>query len=287
MGQNANRQMAARVWMLDLFSCLKVECESVAGSVQIVLAAFVNWRETAIGFVIYLSVCKHISAGLSLNGVLWNFMLGILWKSVGKIQISLIFKKNTSTFHEDLSASYCGRRHSVTTNRSLEMKWYQAGRIAQEVESSWNVMAHGDAREGEWMRNWRMEWVASTLHTTSEHGVSSITTADAHTSAASSRLNWRPRRFKWTRPFRRKTISGFCAYAIIFQTQYTNITRTPRSFTLHVHCLFVCLVFLSIRNYMPLCNSDLVPIELSTVRDGRKTVLWLLLCVSWWEYCCS
>jgi len=30
-----------------------------------------------------------------------------------------------------------------------------------------------------------MEWVASTLHTTSEHGVSSITTTDAHTSAAS------------------------------------------------------------------------------------------------------
>ena len=32
------------------------------------------------------------------------------------------------------------------------------------------------------MGNWRMEWVASTLHTTSKHGVSSITTADAHTS---------------------------------------------------------------------------------------------------------
>ena len=71
----------------------------------------------------------------------------------------------------------------------------------QVLESSWNVMAHGDAREGKWRGNWRMEWVASTLHTTSEHGVSSITTADAHTSAASSRLNWRPRRFKWTRPF--------------------------------------------------------------------------------------
>ena len=27
--------------------------------------------------------------------------------------------------------------------------------------------------------NCRMQWVASTLHTTSEHGVSSITTADA------------------------------------------------------------------------------------------------------------
>jgi hypothetical protein len=107
------------------------------------------------------------------------------------------------------------------------------------VESSWNVMAHNDAREGKWSGNWRMEWVASTLHTTSELselGVSSITTADAHTSAASSRLNWRLRRFKWTRPFRRKTKSGFCACAITFQTQSTarrasgdNIIRRMRT----------------------------------------------------------
>ena len=82
-------------------------------------------------------------------------------------------------------------------------------------------MTHGDAREGKWKGNWRMEWVASTLHTTSEHGVSSITTADAHTSAASSRLNWRPRRFKSTCPFRRKTKSAFCGCAITFQTQST------------------------------------------------------------------
>ena len=40
-----------------------------------------------------------------------------------------------------------------------------------------------------------------------------------HTSAASSRLNLRPRWFRWTRPFRRKTKSGFCACAITFQTQ--------------------------------------------------------------------
>ena len=80
-----------------------------------------------------------------------------------------------------------------------------------------NVMAHGNAREGKWRGNWRMDWVASTLHTTSEHGVSSITTADAHTSAASSRLNWRPRQFKLTRPFPLKTKSSFCACAITFQ----------------------------------------------------------------------
>jgi hypothetical protein len=92
-------------------------------------------------------------------------------------------------------------------------------------------MAHGDAWEGKWRGNWRMEWVASTLHTTSEHGVSSITaitTTDAHTSAASSRMNWRPRRFKWTRPFRRKTKSGFCACAIIFQTQSTLYVDLPQ-----------------------------------------------------------
>jgi hypothetical protein len=79
-----------------------------------------------------------------------------------------------------------------------------------------HMLTHGS--EG---GNWRMEWVASTLHTTSEHGVSSITTADAHTSAASSRLNWHPRWFKWTRPFCRKMRSGLCVCAITFQMQST------------------------------------------------------------------
>ena len=83
-------------------------------------------------------------------------------------------------------------------------------------------MAHGDAREGKWRRRWRMMWVASILHTTSEHGVSSITTADAHTSAASSKLNWRPCQFNWTRPFRRKTKSDLWTCAITFQTQSTT-----------------------------------------------------------------
>jgi hypothetical protein len=80
----------------------------------------------------------------------------------------------------------------------------------------WHMVMHRRGSEG---GNWRMEWVASTLHINSELGVSSITTTDTHTLAAGSRLNWRPRRFKWTRPFRRKTKSGFCACAITFQTQ--------------------------------------------------------------------
>jgi len=85
-------------------------------------------------------------------------------------------------------------------------------------------MAHGDAREGKWRGNVRMEWVASSLAlyvgTWSIHGLS----ADSHSSTASSRLNWPPRRFKWTRPFCWKTKSGFWACAITFRTCSTMCT---------------------------------------------------------------
>jgi len=84
---------------------------------------------------------------------------------------------------------YTGNFHAISVYTAVCL-WQ--GRIIATVESSWNVMAHGDVQEGKWRGNWRIEWVASTLYTTSEHGVSSTTTADAHTSAARSRLNWRP-----------------------------------------------------------------------------------------------
>ena len=57
------------------------------------------------------------------------------------------------------------------------------------------------------MGNMRVQWVASTLHTTSEHGVSSITTADgAHLGwQQSTELTPRPQdRFKWTRSVSRE-----------------------------------------------------------------------------------
>ena len=94
------------------------------------------------------------------------------------------------------------------------------------VESSWNVNAHGDAREEKWRENKRLEWVTIKRHTTAEHRLArAVQTlqADVHSPPASSRLNWRPRRFKWTRPFPRKTKSGFCACAITFQTQSTHL----------------------------------------------------------------
>jgi len=107
-----------------------------------------------------------------------------------------------STLHTTLEhgVSSITTADAHTSAASSQLNWRPPGQFiwirpfifSMEVDTSWNVMAHGDAREGMWRGNWRMEWIASTLHTTSEHGVSSITTADAHTSAASSRLNRRP-----------------------------------------------------------------------------------------------
>ena len=57
------------------------------------------------------------------------------------------------------------------------------------VELVRNLMAHGDAWEGE-VKGKLVNGVGSQYsHATSERGLSSITQADAHTSAASSRLN--------------------------------------------------------------------------------------------------
>ena len=68
-----------------------------------------------------------------------------------------------------------------------------------------------------------MQWVASTPHTTPEHGVSSITTADAAQLGCQQSNELTPTgRFKWTSPFRLKTKSGFCAFAITFRTRSSS-----------------------------------------------------------------
>ena len=106
-------------------------------------------------------------------------------------------------------------------------------------------MAHGDAREGKWRGNWRMEWVASTLHTTSEHGVSGITTADATPRLPVDDGTDAHRRFKWTRPFRWKTKSDFCACAVIFQTQCTAVAPRHCILPRSVYTCYKCLTITS------------------------------------------
>jgi len=94
-------------------------------------------------------------------------------------------------------------------------------------------MAHGDAREGKWRGKMRMEWVASSLAMYVGTRSIQLPSADPHSSNASSWLNWNPRRFKWTRPFRWKTKSGFCACVITFRTCYTT-----ERVSLMKHCFF-------------------------------------------------
>jgi len=109
-------------------------------------------------------------------------------------------------------------------------KAYKLNETCLNIESNWNMMEHGDAREGKWRGNWRMEWVASTLHTNSEHGVSSINTADAHTPAASSRLNWRHRAdLNGLSPFRRRTKSGLGACGITFQLASNTVEMKKKN----------------------------------------------------------
>ena len=92
----------------------------------------------------------------------------------------------------------------------------------------WNVILRSECGGTRWRTGGEVKGKLANgvgsqyCHTTSERGVSSITNADAHTSAASSGLNWLPRWFKWTRPFRRKKKCGFCACAIRFHTSCTR-----------------------------------------------------------------
>ena len=83
-------------------------------------------------------------------------------------------------------------------------------------------MAHGDAREGKWRGNWRMQWVASTL--TPPPNVVYPALLKLMRTTRLPVVDWTdaPHRFKWNRPFRGKTSSGFCACAITFRTSYTT-----------------------------------------------------------------
>jgi hypothetical protein len=54
--------------------------------------------------------------------------------------------------------------HFLTSSLCATQRWPQFRvKGVNVVELVRNLVAHGDAREGKWRGNWRMEWVASTL----------------------------------------------------------------------------------------------------------------------------
>ena len=63
-------------------------------------------------------------------------------------------------------SEHCHKSHNVSYRGKHTTFWHKLKRGESMyilLDSSWNVMAHGDAREGKWRGNWRMKWVASTL----------------------------------------------------------------------------------------------------------------------------
>ena len=106
--QNANRWQHVSEWLICYHVWKWNVSASVVGSVQMVLVRS-DIVERWLLASSYLSVCPYVSAGLCLNGFLWYFVLGTLWKSVDKIEISLISNQNIGTLQKDLSASYCCR----------------------------------------------------------------------------------------------------------------------------------------------------------------------------------
>jgi hypothetical protein len=114
----------------------------------------------------------------------------INWKGHGRRRSSLnefyIREKVNYTFCETSylllrPLNYAEKSCLPSTASTNLHRWYSPAEIW------WHTVTHGNGSEGE-----TGEWsgVASTLHITSQHGVSSITTADTHSLAASSRLNW-------------------------------------------------------------------------------------------------
>ena len=75
-----------------------------------------------------------------------------------------------------------------------------------------------------------MQWVANTLHTTSEHAVSSITTADAAHLGCQQSTELTPRppgRFKWTRPVSRERRNLVSAHVPSHSTGFYHIDCMP------------------------------------------------------------
>ena len=88
------------------------------------------------------------------------------------------------------------RKACVACFSRTHFYYFKASVRESVIESIWNAMAHGDAREEKWRGNKKMEWVTSKRHMTAEHRLArAVQTlqADVHSSPATSRLNWSPR----------------------------------------------------------------------------------------------
>ena len=192
----------------------------------------------------------------------------------GKNYFSLARQRNIVHFPQRLGKPDCSNlpmKRSLFNffPRFIQWTYLIANKLARVVESSLNVMSHGDAREEKWRGKKGMEWVTSKRHMTAEHRLARAVhtvQADVHSSLASSRLKWRPRRFKWTRPFLRKTKSGFCVCALTFRRQ----SNTSVSFG-------KCAVWIQQIQQISLMNCTRISLVL---QDQCQDNIWIWLAVN-------
>ena len=139
-------------------------------------------------------------------------------------------KKHLPTFFPLLKSYLSNRQFRTRVKGEFSAVSYQfwdpPGQCPRSNAVEWkrNLVAHGDAQEEKWRGKRRMEWVAKqasfwlgTVHPVLLQSFS----ADPHSKKASTRMNWHPRRYKWTRPFHWKTESGFCACAVTIRFHST------------------------------------------------------------------
>ena len=133
-----------------------------------------------------------------------NFLIAVFHVSLtNKCECFLIQRELFGVALWRFVCSLCGRNWIVTNIEPV--LWRIRG--SPVVDSSWNVMAHGDAREGKW-RGKLANAVGSqySSHYLGTRCIQHYYRWRRTPRAASSRLNWRPPpgRFKWTRSFRAK-----------------------------------------------------------------------------------
>jgi len=112
--------------------------------------------------------------------------------------------------------------------------------------------------------------------------------ADPHSKKASTWLNWHPRRYKRTRPFRWKTESGFCACAVTFRFHSTHLATAPQHIPTQHDLLpqhLVCKYELNCEYSNITLASNKAPWwwseKIETCRNVLKCFIWNYMCIRW------
>ena len=102
--------------------------------------------------------------------------------------------------------------HSISTSSVLSPSSHlRVGRVETETGGTrWRTGGEVKGKEANGVGSQQFSVWLGTVHPVLLQSFS----PDPHSKKASTRINWQPRRYKWTGPFRWKTESGFCACAI-------------------------------------------------------------------------